>query len=760
VVDRGKGPGGSRVGALAAAVLLLAPIQAVPVAVSGFVRDAQTGESLAYVTVVLAGTRWGGVTDPSGHYALAGIPPGAYALRVQSLGYVASSDSVVLGTRDLVRHFRLVPQAVEMGGTVVEARRTESGVSDVAPGRTLLQIRELRAAPAAIEADPIRAVQTLPGVATLSDFSVGLYVRGGTPDQNLILLDGADLYNVDHLFGLFSTFPADATKSAELLRGGFPARYGDRLSSVLNVVSSEGNKEQFQGSAGASLLASRLTLQGPVGRGSYLVSGRRTHLDPLLALAGSRLGARWLRYNFYDLQAKTHQVLSDADQVTVSSYGGNDALAYRFERFDFDVQWGNRALSSRWTHVFNSQFIGNLVLAGSRFASETRFNTEDVRMHERNRLADQSLRCDLAWAAGAAHAVEVGWLAKRLQSRYAFGEATQEWMDVAVHGYQSAAYVQDEWRLTPLFAAQAGLRYSRAGNGGYSGWDPRLSLRYQVGDDTYLKAAVGEYRQYLFRLSREFQGISLLSSIWVMADSTAAPSRATHGVVGLETRVLGLDLDLEAWCKSYRGLYELNYDNVTSVRIGDILRRGSGRAWGADLLTKRQSGRHSGWLSVSTGISERTIAGLNPDADGTPRPFHSKFDRRFQTNLVYSWQLGRRWTLSTRAAAASGQPYTQVLGRGEVELQSGLRYTFNDLGSLNGVRLPAYQRLDLGVEHRFRCRSWDITASLQVVNVTNHHNVFNYFWDPEGEPANSDPGVRHQISMLPLLPSLGLDVDF
>ena len=759
-MDRRCGTGRPWSAAFAAVLLVLAPHRASAVAISGFVRDAHSGESLAYVTVVLAGTRWGGTTDANGHYALAGIPPGTYTLRVQSLGYLAATDTLVLGPGDLVRHIRLVPQAVEVGETVVEARRTESGASDVAPGRTLLQIRELRAAPAAIEADPIRAVQTLPGVATLSDFSVGLYVRGGTPDQNLILLDGADLYNVDHLFGLFSTFPADATKSAELLRGGFPARYGDRLSSVLNVVSSEGNKEQFQGSAGASLLASRLTLQGPVGRGSYLLSGRRTHLDPLLALAGSRLGARWLRYNFYDLQGKTHQVLSDADQVTVSTYGGNDALAYRFERFDFDVQWGNRAISSRWTHVFSSQFIGNLVLAGSRFASETRFNTEDVRMHERNRLTDQSLRCDLAYTAGAAHTVEVGWLAKRLQSRYAFGEATQEWMDVGARGSQYAAYVQDEWRLTPLWTAQAGLRYSRASNGGYSGWDPRVSMRYQVGRDTYLKAAVGEYRQYLFRLSREFQGISLLSSIWVMTDSTAAPSRATHGVVGLESRVLGLDLDLEAWCKSYRGLYELNYDNVTSVRIGDILRRGPGRAWGADLLVKHQSGRHSGWLSVSTGISERTIAGLNTGADGTPRPFNSKFDRRLQTNLVYSWQLGRRWALSTRAAAASGQPYTEVLGRGEVELPSGIRWPFNDLGALNGVRLPAYQRLDVGLERRFRCRSWDLTASLQVVNVTNHRNVFNYFWDPEGEPANSEPGVRHQISMLPLLPSFGLDVDF
>ena len=209
-------------------------------------RDASDGESLPFATVYLEGLNWGSISNESGYYAIAGVPPGRYTLVASIIGYKTETRELELADGDVVVEVRMEQRAIEVEATVVEAEREKVESFDISPSRTTLQVRELKTAPAALSADPIRTTQTLPGVASLSDFSVGLYVRGGTPDQNLVLLDGSEVHNASHMFGLFSTFPVDAAKSTELLRGGYPAKYGGRLSSVLNVITDEGNKERFE----------------------------------------------------------------------------------------------------------------------------------------------------------------------------------------------------------------------------------------------------------------------------------------------------------------------------------------------------------------------------------------------------------------------------------------------------------------------------------------------------------------------------------
>ena len=727
--------------------------------ISGFVRDAVDGESLPFATVYLEGRNLGGISNESGYYAIPGVPPGPYTLVASIIGYRTETRELEVGDRDLVVELRLEEQAIEVEATVVEAEREKVESFDISPSRTTLQVGELKTAPAALSADPIRTLQTLPGVASLSDFSVGLYVRGGTPDQNLVLLDGSEVYNASHMFGLFSTFPVDAAKSTELLRGGYPAKYGGRLSSVLNVITDEGNKEQFEVRGGADLLNSRVTLQGPAGRGSWLVSGRRTHLEPLIAAVRSAFDLQAFGYRFYDLQGKTHQVLSHEDQVTLAGYTGQDNLQYGFEEFDLDLEWGNRTVSSRWTHVFDSSLFGNFLVTGSRFRASTLFFFEDVSLRESNRLTDLSFKGDLNWFPSQTHKLELGILGKRQSTEYLFGESDQLWYDIDVAGYHHSAYVQDNWSASERMTLQPGLRFSFFSNGGYSGWSPRLAGRYRLGPETSLKAAVGRYHQYIFRLTREVQGISLLSNIWVLADSTASPGSSTHFVAGLETRRFGIDLDGELYYKDYRGLYEINYDEQDSREIGDILRRGDGEAFGLDLLLRKRSGGHRGWLSLSLGVTERTIDGLNLDRAGREQPFRSKFDRRVTLNLIHSLRFRERWTLNTRAAYASGQPYTQVFGRGELTLPTGRRWVFQEKGPLNGARLPSYQRLDMSIARRFEFASWGMTASLQIVNLTNHRNVFNYWWS-DGSAHKRQASERREIPMLPLLPSIGIDFEF
>jgi len=220
-----------------------------------------------------------------------------------------------------------------------------------------------------------------------------------------------------------------------------------------------------------------------------------------------------------------------------------------------------------------------------------------------------------------------------------------------------------------------------------------------------------------------------------------------------------VDIDMEVYYKDYEGLYELNYDEQESVEIGDILRRGDGRAYGFDLLLRKREGRQTGWIALNTGVTERAIDGLELDANGRPQTFRSKFDRRITLHIIHSWRFSDHWTLSSRFTEASGQPYTQVFGTGEIELPSGMRWDFQERGELNGVRLPQYERLDTSIARQFDFGGWDMKGYLQIVNLSNHKNIFNYYWT-DGTAHKRKPGKRKELSMLPILPSFGLNFSF
>ncbi|MDP6125970.1 MAG: TonB-dependent receptor, partial [Candidatus Latescibacteria bacterium] len=491
--------------------------------ISGYVRDAASSESLPYVPVFIKNPRAGTMTNEHGYYAIPGLSAGAFELVCAYIGYEKYEQTInVTADEDAIVNINLGEEAIELAVLAISADRDDAETYDISPGRLTLRGTELKSAGhVMLEADPIRTVQTLPGVLSLSDFSVGLYVRGGAPDENLVLLDGTDVYNASHLFGLFSTFPADAAKSTELLRGGFPAKYGARLSSVLNVITDEGNKNQYEGIGGVSLLSSRLTLQGPVGRGSWLASGRRTYLEPILKLANLDTV---FGYSFYDLQGKTHQVFSQDDQLTVAAYAGRDHFQVTPDGFDVDLWWGNKTFSAQWTHIFNPRWFSHFVVTGSDFDSKATIEVEGLRFEQTNDLTDWSFKGDLNWFPTQDHAAEIGWNVKwftlnfhnRIQGND-FGSVNQDVLHIA-------GYVQDTWKVTNMFTLQPGFRASHFTEGGYNRFDPRLAGRYQFTTDTFFKAAWGIYHQPIFRVPREFQGITFLSDIWFMADTTAGPT--------------------------------------------------------------------------------------------------------------------------------------------------------------------------------------------------------------------------------------------
>jgi len=741
--------------------------------ISGYVREHGSRESMPYVSVYLEGSRMGATTNTSGYYAISGVPPGRQVLVAALVGYAEYRDTLDVGTSPIVRNIELAPAAIELETVKVEAERVRSPSLEIVPSRETFRGADLKVAPAAIEADPIRTLMTLPGVMQLSDFNTGLYVRGGTPDQNLILVDGAELYNVSHFFGLFSTFPADAIKSTELLLGGFPAQYGGRLSSVLNVTTDEGNKEHFSGLGGVSLLSSRLTLQGPVAKGSWLLSGRRTYLEPVLWMASKSTDALdGLGYYFYDFQGKVHQVLSHNDQVSVAGYLGRDRFAYDDPPvMHAKIEWGNWSASAVWTHLFSDQLFSHNQFYVSHFKSRATFKMEDFGAADVNELFDVDAKTDVTWYANDRHTLETGFHLKRHHMRFGQEAAGQKYEAFDLVAYVPSAYVEDSWRPWPFLTLQPGLRTSffrvwdansdAPAGATYYDLDPRLSVRCQIARNTYLKASVGHYTQYLFRVAREAQGINFMSDIWFTCDSTAPPQHAWHFITGLETKLSrDVDVTLEGYYKDFRQIAEFNFNAWAPKSAGEALLRGDGYAYGVDLGIQKRAGRHRGWISYSLGWTVRDIEGINRDGEGISEPYHPKYEQRHSLNLVYTYRISHRWSVNSRYGFASGQGYTKQLGWWTIEDPV---YRIDPIyrDRLNARRVPYYSRLDMGVQGRFR--KWGATwmPSLQIVNVLNRKNVFNVY-QTTGDPTADPPkfSEEKQIPQLPFLPTIGLDVEF
>lgn len=740
--------------------------------ISGYVRESGSQESMPYVSVYLEGLRVGAMTNTSGYYVINGVPPGQHTIAAVLIGYNEYRRQITVPTNALVHNIELSSQAIEVTGVEVQAERVRAPSLEIVPSRETLRGTDLRIAPAAVEADPIRTLHTLPGVVQLSDFNTGLYVRGGTPDQNLILVDGSELYNVSHMFGLFSTFPADAIKTTELLMGAYPAQYGGRLSSVLNVITDEGNKERFKGAGGVSLLSSRMTLQGPLAKGSYLISGRRTYLEPVLWLAGrASEDLEGMGYYFYDFQGKIHQILSHRDQFSLAGYAGKDEFRYANDFLNTRFDWGNKSAAFTWTHLVSSRLYARLQANVSSFVSHTTFKIEDFGATDNNELFDTDFRGDITWFADDRHTVETGAHFKRNTMRFGQEYANQSYEAFDIIDYLPSAYVQDSWKPWPFLTLQPGLRataFHGTSRGSpetadYSVLEPRFSARYQLGEHTFLKAATGRYTQFIFRVPREFQGISVMSDIWFTCDSTkeGGPQRAWHYVVGFETKLReDIDLSLEAYYKDYSGLAEFNSSEAAPQSVGEALLRGDGYSYGLEFGLKKRAGRGTGWLSYSLSWGVRTINGLNLDADRYPQPYYPKFDARHHLDLVYGFDVSRHWTLNSRFALSTGQGYTKVLGRYVVEdplFTQGMFYR----DSKNASRLPHYMRWDLGVRGSFK--GWGVKwmPFFQMVNVLNRRNEFNRYFDGGDTTANPpELGRERSIPQLPFLPTFGLDVEF
>jgi len=785
-----RGPGAGAATLAVAVSALLACAGPAPLAaqnegtVQGRVRDDEGAAIFGAFVLLQRGEApvVGTDSDRLGAFRLTGVAAGEYTLRVQALGWSEYVQALALGPGETLEvEVRLERSALELQGIAVEAAASrERERFQAIAGATVREIdqAELRAVPGFVETDPVRAIEVLPGVVSTSDFSAAFHVRGGSADQNLILLDGVPVFSPFHLGGLFSVFNADMIDRVELQSGGFAAEHGGRVSSVLEIETDAG-EGGFGVDSGISLLATRVAAGGRLPEGAadalghssvrWRGSARRSYFDVLLKPAFE------FPYHLQDFQLFLEGWSRDGDRLTLTSYTGRDVLDLtRLDDPDFplriDWDWGNDVVGLQWTHPRSGGGSLDVRTNFSRYATGLAFPDFDDTEFS-SRIQQGQVRVDLDTRPTARLAVQVGASTERLSYRNRFASGGTEFIGGNGTGWLLGTYAQARWTAPSRWLVEAGVRFD--------GWSPdpgrwtaelapRLAVkRFLGGGDTAVKLAAGRYTQFMHSLRDEELPLGL--DIWVLAGERAPHVVSDQIQLGVEGyRDVDWFWSVEAYARTFDGVVTFNPSDDPNTDLDDIL-RGEGLSYGVDLLLRKETGSVTGWAAASLLKAERTFP--DPLSPYQPQPeitYPPVFDRRLDVDLVlryplpWGWEGGLRWNFGT------GIPYTRAVGSYAYyspRFVEGGRLSWSGGGDVdefgvvlaerNSSRYPIYHRLDWSARKTFR-KSWGtLVPYVNVLNLYNRKNPLFYFFEYDRSPP-----VRSGVSMFPVLPTFGLEVTF
>ena len=798
------------VGPLLGLSVLLAANQAAAQAsctLQGTVRDARTREPLVGATVAVPALGRGTATDAEGGFSLL-LPTVAEAqtVRVTFVGYEPVTRTFTAPAGGVVK-LNVTLQATEnlLGEAVVEG--TQEKLSDKLRSTQMsverLTIAEAKLLPALFgEVDILKTLQLKPGVQNGGEGTTGLFVRGGSNDQNLVLLDGATVYNPQHLFGLFSVFNPDAVSSVDLYKGGFPAQFGGRLSSVVDVKSRDGLADKWHVQGGLGLISSRLAVEGPLPRlpgradtlpdgsarrapGTLILAGRRTYFD-IFTRQLNRINADNPDYDpipdyyFQDFNAKLAWQLSDRDRLTVTGYLGRDIFGFKSPNgFDFNFRWGNTVGSARWVRTVSPTLT--LVTTASstnyRYGIENRFQQFTFGLS--SRINDLSLRSDLLWTGRENHAVQVGVAVTghrfgvgRLQIE--LGENTDDiGSDITYFGTQYGLYAQDDWAITPRLMLSYGVRGSAFANGRqwYGAPEPRASVRYSLSENVSLKASYTQMRQYVHLVTNS--GASLPTDVWYPSNQTVQPQRARQAATGV-SYLFGNGHWLFTQEVYYKWMNRVvDFRDGAQLFVNPTLDQeflfGRGRSYGAEFYIERKDGPLTGWLGYTWSKAERQFGdefGRGETINGG-RWFPTTFDRRHNLTAVAMYRATRRLDLTASFVYTSGSPTTLAARRFFLQDQPG-----NDIDVIpiypdrNTYRLIPYHRLDLGAVWHLRPKRGQSDITLSIYNAYNRRNAYFVFYEvPDVEVGQPQPALflqpqAKQVSLFPVIPALTYNFRF
>ena len=778
---------------------------------SGYIKDAKTGEALVGASVFIENNAKGTSTNVYGFYSIT-ISSQLTIVRYSYIGYNQIEKSIDLN-KDLRLNIELSEKQDVLDEVIIESKQSDQNTQSTQMGKIELSMDKVKTIPAFMgEVDILKTIQFLPGVSSGGEGNTGFYVRGGGPDQNLILLDEATVYNASHLFGFFSVFNADAIKNVSLTKGGMPSNYGGRLSSVLDITMKDGNYKSFQADGGIGLIASRLTLQGPIKEdtASYIISGRRTYIDvltePFIPDTSSFKGSG---YFFYDLTAKLNWRLSDKDRLYLSSYFGRDVFTFNNQDLDFifNVPWGNATASLRWNHLFSDKIFVNTtaVFTDYNFAFEGGSSSFNFKLA--SGIRDYNLKQDYTYYHSSLHNFKFGWnytFHRFIPSSLSASSGDVEFDtqdDVKVFGNESAIYLLDEWNINESLKINLGFRlsmyqhigpftrYFKNPNSGvtdstreysnfqtiktYFGPEPRFSARYLLPDQSSFKIGFAHNYQYIHLAS--ISSVSLPTDLWFPSTEIVKPQIGTQYSLGYFKNFSEnkYETSIELYYKDLRNLIEYKEnsfpeDNLNN-NVDNQLTFGNGYSYGAEFFLKKRMGNFNGWIGYTYSKTMRKFDEID-NGDWFP----AKYDRRNDLSVVAQYQINDRVNVGAVFVYATGNSLS-LPERRWFSLEENRIITV--WSKRNQYRLDPYHRLDISVtidskpfkevfnkktnkSERIEKKvvsSWNIS----VYNLYNRANPYFIYFDYSGDPLEGTAEFgASQVSLFPILPSITWNFKF
>ncbi len=744
----------------------------------GYVRDKNSGEALIGATVYLSNLHTGCRSNAYGFYSLS-VMPGKHTVIFSYVGYQQSVYEIELNNNQIL-NIDLDTAQVFIKGVIVSTENKNNNVIHNSTGTFKLDSKALNMITLIYgEMDVIKAIQMVPGVTMPSEGSSGLVVRGGNVDQNLILLDEATVYNPSHMMGMFSIFNEDAIKDVKLYKGDIPAAYGGRLSSLLDVRMKEGNNQKFSGNAGIGVISSHLTLECPISKGksSFIISGRRTYADLLFPLAKDTTLKNTTLY-FYDLNMKVNTRINANNRIFLSGYFGNDVYGYTDEQ---RFSWGNKTGTLRWNHLFSDKIFANMTLLYSHYNYNIQVKDSINQLKWYARLKDYTIKTDFNWYISPEHTIRFGFneTFHIIQpGRFKTTVLTSEYLLPKSYSLEGSAYLSNEQKVSEQLSLEYGARLSIFQNKGkatiydfnqdynvidtikYSNGkafktflniEPRFTFTYLIAKNASLKGSYNRTVQYLQQATNSLSGSPL--DVWFTSSPNVKPQLCDQLSLGYFRNVHqnAIEVSAEIYYKNIQNQIDFK-DNARLLlndQIEGELRVGKAWSYGVEFMVRKPSGRISGWFSYNWSRTKRRINGINNGCK-----YNSIYDKPNQVNIVVSYLLTKRITLSANWIYSTGAPAT---------LPSGKYYIGNTAlpyySSRNSSRLPDYHRMDLafarkGKPHKHYSTEWKLT----IYNLYNRRNPFFYSFEQD----SNNPNLIHayQNSLLPIVPTASYNIKF